>query len=1213
MRKLESVTTGTDSKTAAPSSPASILIIDDDVAVCHILSAMLKPDGYAVVTAQSGKEAVERLRGRHFDVALTDLVMPEMDGIQTMAALKDLDPDLEVIVLTGYAAVDTATGVLKQGACDYLQKPITRPQLRAALSRAVDIRRLNTALSPDEASRTLASSANPRDLTISQFIKRKRAEVVLRESEERYRSLFERNVAGIFRSTFDGRFLDCNQALVNMLGFDSRPEVLAHRVLDFYFSDEERAKFLEKLTVEGCLTDFEMRLRRKDGSPLWLIINVSPMIQAADGSRIIEGTFVDITERKHAEEQLRKLSRAVEQSPVSVVITNLQGEIEYVNPKFSYLTGYTSEEVIGQNPRLLNSGMQSAATYKGLWETVVSGNEWRGELANRKKSGEIYWESASIVPIRNSSGAVTHFLAVKEDITERKQVEQALQSSEEKFRQLAENVREVFWMMTPAGDDMIYISPSYVQVWGRTCESLYQNPMSWAEAIHPDDLERAHSMFSRQLQGEPLDSEYRIRIPGGQEKWIRDRAFPIRDQGGRLTRIVGIAEDITERKSAEDEMRKAKEAAEAASRAKSEFLANMSHEIRTPMNGVIGMTGLLLDTELTDGQRRYAEIVRASAESLLGIINDILDFSKIEAKKLNLEMLDFDLSNLLDDFADTMAARAQEKGIELLCAIDLEVPIFLRGDPGRLRQILTNLAGNAIKFTHSGEVAIRVTREAETRQDVLLRFSVRDTGIGIPKEKTGMVFEEFRQVDASTTRKYGGTGLGLAISKQLAEMMGGEIGVQSDEGKGSEFSVTLRMEKQPESAHTERRPPVSLRGARVLIVDDNATNREILTTRMTSWAMRPVEAEDGAEALQALYRALEQNDPFRAAVIDMHMPGMDGEAVGRAIRADRRLADTRMVMLTSLGARDDAGRFNEIGFAAYLTKPIRHQELLNILSSVLSDSSGSGTRPIVTHHKTHELLNLFAGRKVRILLAEDNITNQQVATGILEKLGLRADAVANGAEALKALESIPYDLVLMDVLMPVMDGIEATRQIRDPQSEVRNHAIPIIAMTAQAMQGDRECCLEAGMNDYVSKPVSPRALADVLARWLPQMKDEKGAGKTPDEKTDDRPIWDRARMLERLMGDENVVKAVIGGFLDDIPRQIEALRGYLDAGEAPGAVRQAHAIKGASASVSGEALCARAFEIEKAAKAGDLGYAAAHMDGLEREFVRLKEAMTREL
>ena len=807
-------------------------------------------------------------------------------------------------------------------------------------------------------------------VTFTDISERKSARIELeqahKEAEKSNRvlnTILENMADWVWEVDGNGQYIYCSPQVEACLGF-TPDEIVGKTPFDLMPPAETEKLgplFTEASRLKLPIHNLENWNTAKDGQRRLLLTNAAPIIDENGNLTGYRGVDRDITELKQFESELRKLSRAVTQSPVSIVITDLSGTIEFVNPTFTKLTGYSAEEAIGQNPRILNSGLTPVATFEKLWSTLTSGETWEGEFHNQGKYGQQFWEHAVISSLRDDSGAITHYLAVKENITEQKAI----------LRQLKE----------------------------------------------------------------------------------------------------------------------AKDKAEAATKAKSSFLSTMSHEIRTPMNGVIGMTNLLLDTELSSEQRDYAEIVRKSGENLLSLINDILDFSKIEAGKLDVEMLAFDLRTTVEETAELLAIRAYDNGLELICRIDPKIPTGLIGDPGRIRQILTNLTGNAIKFTSQGEVVISATLTADQGVYVTILFEVQDSGIGIPPERLGAIFDPFTQVDGSTTRKYGGTGLGLAICRQLVELMGGEIGVSSQIGTGSTFWFTVRLEKHSlqnlSGINTSGISKAAISGTRILIVDDNATSRTLMMTLLDHLGCRFDSASDGEAGLLLLQEGIRANDPFRVVLMDREMPGINGAELGRRIKSDTELSSTLMIMVTTIGQRGDATLMEQIGFDGYLTKPVRQSQLRDCIALVLgrtAESSAKNKSPsgIITRHTVAE----FSEQGVRILLAEDNIINQKVAQSILNKLGYKADVVADGLEAVQALALINYDLVLMDIQMPEMDGLEATKAIRDQTSNVLNHHVPIIAMTANAMQGDKEECLEAGMNDYLSKPVKKDALSEVLVKWL---------------------------------------------------------------------------------------------------------------------------------
>ncbi len=685
-------------------------------------------------------------------------------------------------------------------------------------------------------------------------------------------------------------------------------------------------------------------------------------------------------------------------------------------------------------------------------------------------------------------------------VIEHKRSEEALRESEAKFRDLFANAPVAYHELDTEGR-FTRINRTEELLLGYTDEEL--------KGRHPWEIvveNACHESLEAQLVGlmplQPVERTF-IRKDGTLiPVYVEDRL--IYDAEGNITGIRATLHDITERKRMEAELEQARDAALESAQLKSEFLANMSHEIRTPMNGVIGMAGLMLDTELTADQREFAETICASGDALLMIINDILDFSKIEAGMLQFELLDFELRNTVEGTVELLAERARDKKIELASLIYRDVPTKLRGDPGRLRQILTNLIGNAVKFTGHGEVIVRAEKVSETDEDAIIRFAVSDTGIGISEAARRNLFQPFTQADGSTTRKYGGTGLGLSISKQLVEMMGGEIGVESVAGRGSTFWFTARLDKQPAGSTAVQPGAPNLNGLRALIVDDNATNRKILSHQLSSWGMNHEEAQSGVRALELLRAAVASGEPYDLAVLDLMMPQMDGFELARAIKADADLAGVRLMLLTSCGQRGDGAIARKAGFAAYITKPVRQSQLFDCLNRVVSAEAGSGAAPsdapsrVLTKHMLNETL-MISPRL--ILLAEDNIVNQKVAVRQFQKLGYHADVVGNGREALEALERVPYDLVLMDCQMPELDGYEATAEIRRREGEAKR--TPIVAMTAHALEGDREKCIAAGMDDYVSKPVKSEELARVLQRFFAGA---TGRGKARGERSHEAPV-----------------------------------------------------------------------------------------------------------
>jgi two-component system sensor histidine kinase/response regulator len=974
---------------------------------------------------------------------------------------------------------------------------------------------------------------------------------------------------------------------------------------------------------------------RKDGKTLTGNLVVTASYDTNGAIIGFVGVVIDVTARKEAENQLKTLAQrltlATQALQAGIWDWDVRTDRIIWDEKMYELYGIPKNLQVDYQmwaDAVVPQDLPAAAAVLQL--VIASKSQRSAEFRIKLPNGTIRYILAAEGVVLDDAGQVAHVIGVNIDTTEGKESEDALRLSEERFSSA--------FKYAAIGMALVSLDGGFLKVNQALCDSIGYTPAelsekTFQELTHPDDLEANTTKMRQMLDGEINFSkiEKRYLHKEGRVVWTLVSVSLLRDQQNRPLYFITHIEDISESKQAMIRQRELTEKAQAADRAKSEFLANMSHEIRTPMNGVIGMTDLLLNSDLSSSQREVTETIRASGETLLTIINDILDFSKIEAGKLVFEALDFDLIETVESPLEMLAAAAHAKGVELVGAIAPEVPRRLRGDPGRLRQILTNLICNAIKFTEKGEVVVRVGIADQTETHVMVRFNIEDTGIGISLAAQKAIFQPFNQADGSTTRKYGGTGLGLAIAKHLVTMMEGEIGVQSEAQEGSKFWFTAKFEKQP--GLLMARESQKLGYLRVLIVDDNVTNLQILRQQLLAWRIQPDCAISGQESLRMMRDAALTGKPYDLALIDFQMPEMDGLALVRAIKSELAIGTTRLVILSSHGQSLRPLELEELGINASLIKPVKQSRLFDCLSEV-TDRVAAQTRPPGTVSLSGAAFPLELRpslEKLRILLADDNQTNRKVALGQLEKLGYAAQAVTNGLEVVRALEHVSYDVILMDCQMPELDGYETTLTIRKRERALNppcpwKSPVHIIAMTAHAMQGEREKCLATGMDDYLAKPVRSSELKAVLERSKLAMQNplERATiyvdGSLGGSKSDtvDVPVTETSvvplaqeecpvdiQLLMEVSGDDpEGVPELVGLILSQLEDLIKKLRAAIQSGAAKEVTELAHEYVGASASCGMRAIVPSLQELERLGRSGFLS-------GAERSLAEASEQVSR--
>ncbi|MBT3288360.1 MAG: response regulator [Victivallales bacterium] len=1241
--------------------PQTILVLDDDPGVVTSVSRCLRRDGFAVLVAATIGEARQHLAEHDPAVALLDLNLPDGSGLELMRWIQREFPLLVCLAMTGDASTESAAEAMRVGAADYLIKPVMPAALRRSVGHAAEIHALSV-----QRSRLAEENDRYRE-HLEQLVAERTQE--LRHSLARSQQLEEIIATGpavAYRLGLQADDWRPDYVSPNIAQFGLSPEVLLSgetHLRDLVHPDDlpSVSRDLAAQLQSGDDTvrwTQEYRCRSGDGRVFW--VRDRRWLGRVDNEWRMHGILMDNTKRKLAEERagrlasllraIRNVTRvlATEEEPGSIaqaVCETLATICEYRNAwivlrapgavafaggqaglpadQFADFLGRANsgamppgiaramaqgDVVTITSDSTLAAGCPPAAIVAGVAVVAVGlrlDDEPVGVLCVSMPADAANDEQENDL-LREVAGDMVSALRSRAVERARSEVQTQLRDSEARMRGVLHSMPSGIVVVAVDGHRIIDANPAALRMMEATAEEAIGSCCH--EFLCPAEKDNCPITD----QGQTVDSSEReVLTHNGTRIPVLKSVVRTQVQGRDC--LIESFVDISDRKRHEQELLAAREAAESASREKSAFLANMSHEIRTPMNGVMGMTGLLLGTKLDPEQQEYTDTIRHSAELLLDVINDILDFSKVEAGQLDLEEVDFNLEETIEAINDILAIAPQQKGLEYTNLIDSAVPRSLRGDPGRLKQVLMNLLGNAIKFTSEGEIHLRVSVIKDDGDRVALRFLVDDTGIGIPEDRLPMLFDAFTQADASTTRRFGGSGLGLSICQRLVALMDGEMGVESHVGQGSSFWFTAVFQHGAGNT-SDWRPPSSdeLRDRRVLVVDDNATNRRILNRQLCEWGCRVTETVDAETAMRELRGAKESGTPYWSAVLDMQMPVVDGAELAHRIRADAAIADVGLIVMSSIGERKQIERFASLDIQAHLLKPVTPGRLLNVLRTMVGGAPPSSAPPPRKREAPGQSTARWSFPPLRVLVAEDNPVNQRVATSILGKLGCHAESVANGQEAVQALSGAPYDMVFMDVHMPTMDGFQATRIIRDPASEVLDHAIPIIAVTADALREDRDECLQAGMDDYVSKPVSTSRIAEAIERCLLAT---TGNPATPSHLPLAGPaavaqeaVFGCAGLLDRVDGDVDVAQLVVQLFLEDAPEQLQAMTAGLSAQDSAAVRAAAHALKGAGANVGADQVSALAAEIERQAAADTLIGLATWCDQLAKALASFRQA-----